>query len=415
MSRSGKLFTAMFFIMASAAGASAAEPDAPLPRILEELPKPNPIVRIVCFGDSLTGVYYHTGGRRAYADMIGIGLARIQPHARIEMHNAGISGDTTRGALKRIDRDVLAHKPHLVTVMFGMNDMVGVPIDEYKQNLREIVARCRQSRAEVMLCTSNSVQSTDGRPPERLEKYMAALRETGLALGVPIADCYAAFEKARTADPANWALLLSDEIHPNMDGHKLLAETIVQAMGNQSVSLKDVPPPQPAIPQTLKLLESNTPIKVHATPPFDQLIGPALEKIHPGAKVEVTTWNVDRMTIGQLEESAKAIRPAKPDLVIVAVPPSALGGDRFARSLSWVFNYSLSFGHQEWDCIAIPPSVAHPDLPTEQKDWDKLVRRMIFAQDLSGVDRKPGDTRSSAQLLEEWLQSQIDSAVAPRK
>jgi hypothetical protein len=36
-------------------------------------------VRIVCFGDSITGVYYHSGGRRAWCDLLGIGLQQAYP------------------------------------------------------------------------------------------------------------------------------------------------------------------------------------------------------------------------------------------------------------------------------------------------------------------------------------------------
>ncbi len=93
-------------------------------------------VRVVCFGDSVTGVYYHTGSRRAYTDMLGIALRQFAPQAKVEMINAGISGNTTENALARIDRDVIAHRPDLVTVMFGLNDMARVPLDVYRENLK---------------------------------------------------------------------------------------------------------------------------------------------------------------------------------------------------------------------------------------------------------------------------------------
>ena len=76
----------------------------------------NEPVRIVCFGDSVTGLYYHTGGRRSYTDLLKIALRRLCPRAEVTAINAGISGHTTRDALKRIDADVLAKEPTLVTV-----------------------------------------------------------------------------------------------------------------------------------------------------------------------------------------------------------------------------------------------------------------------------------------------------------
>lgn len=395
--------------------ASAANPDPKCERTLAALGSGQVPVRIVCFGDSLTGVYYHTGGRRAYADMIGIALRRHYPNATIQMLNAGISGETTRGALKRMERDVLAHKPHLVTVMFGMNDMAGVPIDEYRRNLSEIVARCRSAETEVLLCTSNSVQTTPSRPVSKLEEYMQSLREVAAQENTPVADCYQAFEALRNTDASEWSLLLSDEIHPNMDGDKLMAETIVQAITGKKSSLKDVPPPQPAIPRTLSLLKKKEPIKVYAMAPFDTLIGPAVRSVVPDAKIEVTSWNVEGKSIAEIEQSAKVVRNRKPDMVIVAVPISSLDGAAFPRSFSWVLNHSLSFGHQEWDCIPVAPRVANPALPADKESWDRLVTRLIRAQDLSAIERLPGDSRPAADILRSWLQTQISMELPPPK
>src|SRR5262245_28029093 len=81
-----------------------------LPRLHARLAAREP-VEIVCLGDSVTGVYYHTGGRRAYAEMIPFALRAVFPEAQVTMVNAGISGNTTRDGLARLERDVLAHKP----------------------------------------------------------------------------------------------------------------------------------------------------------------------------------------------------------------------------------------------------------------------------------------------------------------
>src|SRR5262245_298328 len=100
---------------------------AALPGTRERLEKRQPL-KIVCLGDSVTGVYYHTGGRRAYPEMVPLAIRKAFPQAEVTAINAGISGNSTVDALKRLDRDVLAHRPHLVTVMFGLNDMVRVPL-----------------------------------------------------------------------------------------------------------------------------------------------------------------------------------------------------------------------------------------------------------------------------------------------
>jgi lysophospholipase L1-like esterase len=112
---------------------------------------PRGSAKIVCFGDSITGIYYHTGGRRAWPEMLEIALRKACPKADVTVINAGISGHTTVNTLARIEKDVLRHKPNLVAVMFGMNDVVRVPLDTFAANLTEIIRQCRQIRAEVLL------------------------------------------------------------------------------------------------------------------------------------------------------------------------------------------------------------------------------------------------------------------------
>jgi lysophospholipase L1-like esterase len=348
-------------------------------------------VTVVCFGDSITGVYYHTGGRRAYPDMLEIALQKAYPKALVNVVNAGVSGHTTVQALARLDSAVLKHKPQLVTVMFGMNDMVRVPLDDFKKNMIEIKDRCQKAGAEVLFCTQNNV--------------IEIAKEHKLA----VADCHAAYEAAKSKDAADWRLLLSDEIHPNMDGHKLLAETIAKTIVGKEISLKEIGPPTPAIPRTLQLLKAGRPIKVLAMPPYDTVIGPALQELDPKAKVEVTSWPTKGLTLAQIEREARKVRGMKMDLVIVAVPVTADAPDLEGRinSYSWVLNHSLSFGYQQWDVIAIPPWTAQFKLSLGEVQLDRLARRLIAAQDLSMIPRQEGEGDAELRAVAvRWLREQ---------
>ena len=103
-------------------------------------------------------------------------------------------------------------------------DMTRVPLEDYRANLRKIVAQCRAIGAEVMLCYPNNVRDTESRPTATLLEYAAAVREVAAAEQTALADCYNAFEAMRDGDARAWAFLMSDEIHPNMAGHKLIAD-----------------------------------------------------------------------------------------------------------------------------------------------------------------------------------------------
>jgi lysophospholipase L1-like esterase len=133
---------------------SCAQKSTDVPQVAAMLEAGQQPVRIVCFGDSVTGIYNHSGGRRAWPDMLGIALRKTYPKAKLEVFNAGISGNTTARALARLDRDVLALKPHLVVVMFGLNDITLQQPKKYHDDLCAIVRRCRSGGAAVVLSST---------------------------------------------------------------------------------------------------------------------------------------------------------------------------------------------------------------------------------------------------------------------
>ncbi len=389
------------------------------PRTADALVSGRDPVRIVCFGDSVTGLYYHTGGRRTYTDLLATAMRRLCPRADVTTINAGISGHTTRDALKRIGTDVLDKQPSLVTVMFGLNDMTRVPLDEYRANLVTIIEEVRSAGAEVVLCTPNSVISTAGRPTGKLVQYCDVVREVARTQDVALSDCYAAYEAVHEQDSSAWRLLMSDEIHPNRDGHKLIAEQIARTITGREVSLSDVAPPRPALPHTFAKLRAKEPLKVLAMTPLDKSVGPAIDGIVSGAIVEVIPWAIDEMSLPQLEQDAKArVRKLKPDLVVIAVPRSATAAsrDEFIRSYARIMNWSLSFGRQEWDVVVVHPDVVRPDVSDPQgiePDVDELVRRLVDAQDLTLIARPPDSTAGAAAVFGDWLKRQWRFAPMP--
>ena len=412
------LFLGLALLLISARGATAADTPADARpaslRAVQLLESGQPI-RIVCFGDSITGVYYHTGGRRAWCDLVGIALQRLYPHAKIEMINAGISGNSTADALKRMEADVIQPRPQLVLVMLGMNDVARVAPEDYRANLRTIVQRIRQVGSEVMLMTPNFVSAGDAaRPVWKVADYAQISREVGRELAVPVTDMYRAFQSVQAVDPRAWLGLMSDTIHPNMRGHKLLAEEVVHTLTGRRVSLHELPTLQPGLPRLLGRLQAKVPVSIVAMKPFDTLIGPALRKIYPDARIEVTAWDPAGKSLPGIEEQARSLgwqkyrdQPGlvKPDLFLVAVPATALADTeaQFFHSYTWTVNWSLSFGLPGWDCLVVLPSVTQPDQDPAQRTAEHLAREVILGQDVPWLQRTAGDVRPAADLLDEEL------------
>lgn len=368
---------------------------------------------IVCLGDSVTGVYYHTGGRRAYTDMVGLAIKTEFPEAKLTMVNAGISGHTTRNGLDRFDKDVLAKRPQLVTIMFGLNDMTRIPLADFQKNLREMIARARAIDAQVLLCTPNGVIDSSGRPVTRLIEYCDAIRAVGRDENVPVADCYAAYEELKARDARAWRLLLSDAIHPNMDGHKLLATTMTRAILEKTVSLERVGPPAEPLRHTRAKLAAGQKLKIVAMTPYDERLKTALAKVAPQANVEWVAWPAAGQSLAQIAEFGKQVRGLKPDLVWVAVPGAATmqagdpSHDQAIGGYSAVLNAALSFGWQEWDVVGATPALWQPGADDAVRAPLDFCRRMILAQDLTLVDRADGDTMAPEELLETWLRREL--------
>jgi len=239
-----------------------------------------------------------------------------------------------------------------------------------------------------------------------------------------VADCWRVYEELRSRDERAWQLLLSETIHPNMNGHKVFAEEIVHTVTGARVDLTDVGPPQPALPATWARLAAGQPVRAVAMPPFDALIGPALERVCPGAQVGVTSWPVAVRALAQIEAYARdgigwqhfQAHPedARPDLVLIAVPPEAdaESEEAFIRSYSWVLNWSLSFGAQEWDCAAALPSVVAPAPSPSQHEREALARQVIQGQDIGLVERPVGETGSAHELLARWVAANVGEGGA---
>lgn len=409
------LFFAFAWISAGD-GVTAENPSSPEPgvsNIVELLQEGQETVRIVCFGDSITGVYYHSGSVRAWCDMLGIGLMRLYPKAKLEMINAGISSQNTRHALQRLPQ-VLARKPALVVVAFGMNDIRGpnpIPLQESQSNLLQVVKLCKGTGAAVALCTPTSVYYGQPEwPYERLPPYAEMVQKVGGDEKVPVVDMFRVFEDMRAKDPVPWMLTMSEWIHPNMNGHKVMAETIIRVITGKDVSLADEPAPVPGIPFMLAKLAKNEPIKVIAMEPYDKMITTVLREINPNAQVEVTPWTPEQ-SIALIAASAAVVLKQSADLVIVAIPASATAPTEewYIRHYSNVYNASMG-GKR---CIGVLPSVLTPKLCVAESNRQNLARAIIRGHDLDPIERKEGDTSPPEQILAQWLRQQTASKVPP--
>jgi len=385
--------------------------DSLIPKTRERLAS-RAATRIVCLGDSVTGVYYHTGGRRAYPEMLQLILGSQFPDTQIEVLNAGISGNTTTDGLKRLERDVLAHSPHLVCLMFGLNDMGSLDPVQFRANLVSLVQKCRAAGSEVILCTPNGIMENPGRPRDRFQRFCQLMSETAAEQGTPVCDVAQAYESLRMLEPRSWRLLFSDEIHPNMDGHRLTARLLAKTISGAEPPLAPENPPDPKTPKCRARRDANQVLRVLAMPPADQLLAKAVRGLSPEPKLAIQRWEVEGKTLAEIEASARRVRGnPEIDLVLVCVPepviPTENPSSSEISSYSWILNHALSFGRQEWDVVVIAPSVLGSRLTADSSAREEFTRRLTRAQDLSLIARPQSEADTPGEeLLLRWLRAQ---------
>jgi acyl-CoA thioesterase-1 len=137
--------------------------------------------------------------------------------------NAGVSGDTSAGGLRRIDW--LLRAPVAVLVLeLGANDMLrGQSVEVLERNLREIVARARAVHPAVRLLVAGmrAAPNLGARYVRRFEAVYASLAERENGALVPF------LLEGVAVDPA---FNQADGIHPNAAGHRRIADTVWQAL-----------------------------------------------------------------------------------------------------------------------------------------------------------------------------------------
>lgn len=191
----------------------------------------------------------------SYGEYLKERLYELFPRSSIVCVNAGISGDTAKGGLARLERDVLSFSPDLTIVCFGLNDCGGgdAALDAYAADLKKIISALKNAGGEVILMTPNtaadhlSVRVANEAAPfvknctedivrlvgdGVLDRYAAAARKVAADLNVPVCDLYARWKKMNGYGVDTTELLANRANHPSRSMNKLTADMLLEVMLN---------------------------------------------------------------------------------------------------------------------------------------------------------------------------------------
>ena len=204
----------LFALIASLpAQAAAAKSSAPL--------------KIVAFGDSLTSGQ-RLPSKDAYPSVLQAKLKAAG--LPVTVVNAGVSGDTTTRALRRLD-GALAEQPQILILELGVNDgLRSVPVPQVRANLEKIIEAAKAQDIQVLLCAMEALPLQGWQYTidfHRMYDDLAAKYDVPL---VPF---------LMNGVLGNPDLMSDDGVHPNTAGARAIADTIfeyVQPMARRLVA-----------------------------------------------------------------------------------------------------------------------------------------------------------------------------------
>lgn len=195
----GIWLTAFLLLLFMLAGCGSGSP---------QLPKLTAADVIVAFGDSLThgtGAAEHESYPAVLSQLINRQVVR-----------AGVPGEVTAQGLRRLPEVIEEHRPRLVIVCLGGNDMLRkVPLPEIKANLRATIKTLRDQSIAVVLVGVPQPALVTSAP----EFYAELAKEFALP-----------YEGKVVTSVLYSPELKSDPIHPNAKGYRRMAEALAELL-----------------------------------------------------------------------------------------------------------------------------------------------------------------------------------------
>jgi acyl-CoA thioesterase-1 len=187
-----------------------------VPAVAASPEEDRPVVAFL--GDSLTAGF---GLEKDQAFPALVGERLDEAGLPVRVVNAGVSGDTSAGGLRRLEW-VLRQRPDVLVVALGGNDgLRALPVERLEANLIDIVRTARKAGARVLLL---GVRMPPSHGKAYKESFEAVYPRVARELDVPLVRYML---EGVAGDPA---LNLPDGIHPTAKGHRIIADNVFPAV-----------------------------------------------------------------------------------------------------------------------------------------------------------------------------------------
>ncbi len=173
---------------------------------------------ILFFGDSITAGY-GLSAEDAYPAHVEAAL--VKKGIEVKVVNAGLSGETSAGGLRRIDW-ILRQPIDIFVLEVGANDgLRGLPLDQTRSNLQAIIDKVKAKNPDVKNVLAGMMV-----PPNLGKEYTTEFKNIYPSLAKTNNAVLIPFLLEGVAGDGN--LNIADGIHPNVEGHKIVANTVLK-------------------------------------------------------------------------------------------------------------------------------------------------------------------------------------------
>lgn len=209
------LLTALFFLSAVTLFGCGDDPAGSTPEAAPAPPPAKTLPKIVAFGDSLTAGF-GLDPKQSYPSLL---QKRLDADGyKYEVVNAGVSGDTSAGGLRRIDWSLEGGEVRFLVLELGANDFLrGQPVKETRKNLSQIIERAKSRNVRVLLA---GMYTTTNAGDSYLREIDEVFKSLAKEHDVPLIPFFLENVAGRRE------LNLDDGVHPNAEGTKIVADTV---------------------------------------------------------------------------------------------------------------------------------------------------------------------------------------------
>ncbi len=172
---------------------------------------------ILFFGDSLTAGYGLDDSNDAYPSLVQSKIDSL--NLDYTVINSGLSGETTSGGLSRVGWVLSQHIDVFVLELGGNDGLRGISLSETRKNLQAIIDTVRQKYPEATIVLAGMQL-----PPNLGQDYTREFKSIFIDLAEVNDLEFIPFLLENVGGIPE--LNLDDGIHPNEDGHRIVAENV---------------------------------------------------------------------------------------------------------------------------------------------------------------------------------------------